>query len=274
MARLNIQERIFIVETMNLTKSVTETQRKFNTKFGHKVSHTTILRNVDKWKKLGSVQDCHKGNSGRKKSARSPENTEKVNLLVQSNCKTSIRRISSASGISQTSVHRIVKKDLRLKPYKPQISQELKEGDDTKRLDFCKRIEEMIHDNEFDPGDIIFSDESHVYLHSVPDKQNNRQWCLSRPENRTSVPLHSAKVTVWCGLNSTKIFGPYFFEDSETGLPLTVTKERYTKMLMEIFPEDSEEVNSQSIFMQDGHFQTGNGMATKSLSGKIDIKQV
>ena len=252
MARLNIQERIFIVETMTLTKSATTTGRKFNAKFGHRVTLKTIMRIIKKWKELGSVHDCHKGNSGRKKSVRTPENQEKVKSLVQSNSKSSIRKISAASCVKKSSVHTILRNDLRLKPYKPRISQELKEGDDTKRLEFCNKIHEMIQDNEFDPGDIIFTDESHVYLQSSPNKQNNREWRFSRPENRTSVPLHSDKVTVWCGLNSTKVFGPYFFEDSETGSALTVTKERYTTMLMETFPEDSEEANSHTIFMQDG----------------------
>ena len=103
----------------------------------------------------------------------------------------------------------------------------------------------MIQDEELDPGDIIFSDESHIYLATSPNKQNIREW-------RSPLPLHSAKVTVWCGLNSSKIIGPYFFEDAETGTPLTVTKERYTDMLTEVFPEGSENVNSNTIFMQDG----------------------
>ena len=74
MAHLNIQKRIFIVETMILTKSVTVTWRKLNTKFGHKVTRKIITDNVKKWKQFGSVLDCYKGNSGRKNSARSPEN--------------------------------------------------------------------------------------------------------------------------------------------------------------------------------------------------------
>ena len=251
MVRLTIQERIFIVETMTATKSEIATRRKFYTKFGRKVNLKTITANVKKWKESGSVQDCHKGNSGRPKSGRSPENRDKVKSLIDSNSKMSIRRISSASSLKPSTVRRIMKMDLRLKPYKPQISQELKEGDDMKRLAFCNRIEEMIQ-NDFDPGQIIFSDESHVYLHSTPNKQNNREWRLSRPNNRTSVPLHSAKVTVWCGLNSKKVIGPFFYQDPDTGSPLTVNKERYTNMLMEIFPEDSEEASSDSIFMQDG----------------------
>ena len=140
MARLKIQERIFIVETMNATKSLTATRRKFNSKFGRDVNLKTITANVKKLKELGTVQDCHKANSGRPKSGRSPENRDKVISLVDSNSKMSIRRIAFASSLKPTTVHNILKKELRLKPYKPQISQELKEGDDMKRLRFATEL--------------------------------------------------------------------------------------------------------------------------------------
>ena len=162
-----------------------------------------------------------------------------------------------------------MRKELRLKPYKPQISQELKEGDDIKRLAFCRRIERMIRNDGLDPGQILFSDESHIYLRGSPNKQNNREWRLTKPDNQASLPLHSPKVTVWCGLNSSKVMGPYFFEDPDSGAPLTVTKERYTQMLRTIFPEDGEEVNSRCIFMQDGAPAHTSRMAMEFLEEKF-----
>ena len=164
----------------------------------------------------------------------------------------SVRRIAFASGVKKSSAHSILRKDLCLKPYKPQNSQELKEGDDIRRLAFWNRIEDMIQDNDFDPGDIIFSDESHVYVKCSPNKKNNREWRLTRPENRTSVPLHPAEFIVWCELNSSNVIGPFFYEDPDTDSSLTVTKELYTQILMETFPEDSEEANINTIFMKDG----------------------
>ena len=55
---------------------------------------------------------------------------------------------------------------------------------------------------------------------------------------------------------------------------LTVTKERYTKMQMEIFPEDAEEASCNNIFlcMMVHRFKNGNGMAERSLFREIDIK--
>ena len=192
MDRFTIEERIFIVERMTLTRSRLETKRNFKKKFGKEVNLKTIDANFMKWKKFGSVQDQHKGNSGRKKLARTPENQEQIESLIGSNNKMSVRRLAFASDIKKSSVHRILKKDLRLKAYKPQLSQELKEGDDEKRLDFCRKVEELIQNYELDPSEIIFSDESHVYLKGSPNKQNNREWGLSGPENWTAVPLHSA----------------------------------------------------------------------------------
>ena len=269
MARLNLQERIFLVDTMKETKSRQETWRLFRKKYGRKLSLNTITAMVQKWKTEGSVHDRHKGNSGRKRSARTPENAEKLNSLIESNPKMSVRRLSFASCMKKSSVQTILRKDLRLKPYKPQISQELKEGDDIKRLAFCRKIERMIRNDELEPGNILFTDESHIYLRGSPNKQNNREWRVSKPDNRTSLPLHSPKVTVWCGLNSTKVIGPYFYEDPDTEAPLTVTKERYTQMLMTIFPEDSEEVNGRCIFMQDGAPAHTSRMAMECLEEKF-----
>ena len=79
MARLSIQERIFLIESMAEMKSRIETWRRFKKKFGHQVNMKTIDRTVKKWKEVGSVQDQMKGKVGLAKSARTPENREKIN---------------------------------------------------------------------------------------------------------------------------------------------------------------------------------------------------
>ena len=61
------------------------------------------------------------------------------------------------------------------------------------------------------------------------------------------MPLHSAKTTVLCEL----VIGTHFFEDPETGSPLTITKKTYTEILMEKFPENSEYHNSRTLFIPD-----------------------
>ena len=73
--------------------------------------------------------------------------------------------MSVISGIAKTSVHIILKK----KNYKPMICQELKSSDKEKRLEFCQQVEKMVLDQELDLSDLIFSDESHVYLKGKPN---------------------------------------------------------------------------------------------------------
>jgi hypothetical protein len=48
------------------------------------------------------------------------------------------------------------------------------------------------------------------------------------PKEMHEMPLHSPRVTVWCGVGTFGILGPYFFENEER---VTVNSERYVTML-------------------------------------------
>jgi hypothetical protein len=50
-------------------------------------------------------------------------------------------------------------------------------------------------------------------------------------------PLHSEKVTVWCGVSAFGVLGPYFFENA-TGQSVTVTSDRYVVMLQEFLNDE------------------------------------
>ena len=69
---------------------------------------------VKKWKDIGLVQDQFKGNADRKKSLRTPENQTKINSLVASSKKTSVRRLAFAASMKETSVHDVLRKNLHL----------------------------------------------------------------------------------------------------------------------------------------------------------------
>ena len=106
---------IFIVEAMAELKSRFETCRRFKRKFEHEVyvkSLKTIDATVKKWKEMDSVQDQCKGNAGRKKSACTPENQTKINSLITSDKKTSVRMLASAAGMKKAFVHDFLRKDL------------------------------------------------------------------------------------------------------------------------------------------------------------------
>ncbi|GBM66465.1 hypothetical protein AVEN_146293-1 [Araneus ventricosus] len=79
---------------------------------------------------------------------------------------------------------------------------------------------------------------------------------LKNPFETQPVPLHPAKVTVWCGVTESFIIGPYFFE--ETGalgpVTVTVTDQLYECLLRNhVIPALKQRgYVDRIIFMQDG----------------------
>ena len=102
---------------------------------------------------------------------------------------------------------------------------QLKATDYGKRFDFVHWYLSRPADT---PNYFICSDEAYFYLTESTNKQNNRMWLGSRPDNRIEAPLHDSKIHVWCAISANRIFGPYYFDE-------TVNKERYLDMLQSFF---------------------------------------
>jgi len=67
-------------------------------------------------------------------------------------------------------------------------------------------------------------------------------------------PLHSERLTVWCGIASFGVLGPYFFEDNE-GAAVIVTSEHYVAMLRNFCEPELRRhgIDPSSVwFQQDG----------------------
>lgn len=143
----------------------------------------------------------------------------------------SVRRIAAVTGSSIGTVMTILRKDLKLWPYKHQRVQQLKPGDHEKRMNFANL---MLYESEgLDFDNIIFTDEAHFYLHGFINRQNNRTWALDNPHVIMETPLHAQRITVWAGLASWGVIGPFYFEEEINGEPVTVTVNgpRYEAML-------------------------------------------
>ena len=65
-------------------------------------------------------------------------------------------------------------------------------------------------------------DEAHFYLNEYVNKQNTRFWGTKNPCQVHVNQMHPVKVTVWCGVTSKKVIGPFFFEDANENA-VTVT---------------------------------------------------
>ncbi|GFS73895.1 uncharacterized protein TNCV_108091 [Trichonephila clavipes] len=66
---------------------------------------------------------------------------------------------------------------------------------------------------EQDPSwvfNILWTDEAPFSLHGDVNNHNCRIWATSNPREYTQKPLHSPKVTAWCGFTGSFIIGPFF----------------------------------------------------------------
>jgi len=84
------------------------------------------------------------------------------------------------------------------------------------------------------------SDEAYFYI-------TNRIWDIERPTDGIEKPFHSEKLSVFCAISATKIYGPYYFSTS-------VNQQNYLEMLKVWFwPEHLRTSEYKKYyFQQDG----------------------
>lgn len=229
------------------------TKRIVNTSFGRYKSpcRSTIVNLIKKFESTGSVADITRENVAR--PIRSTENIAIVAESVAKNARLSLRKRSQHLGMSYGSLHRILHDDLGMKAYKVQLVQELKPEDHSHRRNFVDWIQQMNeNDHDFVYEKIIMSDEAHFHLSGYVNKQNSRIWGSENPKATISVPIHSERVTVWCGFWGKGVIGSYFFEN-EAGKTVTVNGERYRSMLTNFLWSQIKNLNLNDVyFQQDG----------------------
>ena len=116
---------------------------------------------------------------------------------------------SLALGVFHPSFHCILNDELKFHPYKIMVVQQMCEGDFIRRKKFCERMIDILED---DPNSVIvMSDEAHFHLNGYVNKQNFRYWATANLRELHERPLHSPKVTVWCGVTSAEVVGPLLF---------------------------------------------------------------
>ena len=144
---------------------------------------------------IKSTKKGQKSTSGRKLTARFPENVDAVRDSVGRSPKKSLRRCSQELGLSCSSVHRILKNDLQLYPYRIQIKQTLTQNDMAKRVEMCQWFESKIEENPDFLQNVWFSDEVHFSLSGHVSNKNSVFWGSQAPDEVFQRPLHSVKCT-------------------------------------------------------------------------------
>ena len=167
----------------------------------------------------------------------------RVDEHFQANPRSSLRKSSQTLGIPRETVRRLLKKKLKLKPYKFQRLHKLKASDPGKRVAFARLMKDLDEDTT---KRIFFSDESTFCLNGKVNTQNARIWGTERP-NEASYELerNSPKLNVFCAMNGSEVIGPYFFSRD------TVNGDDYVNMLRNwLVPRLSD--SETAIFQQDG----------------------
>ena len=103
-----------------------------------------------------------------------------------------------------------MRQQLRLHPYKLQLIQRLHRGDKAKWLQFCRWLLEKWSSPLFRRS-LLFIDEANCNFNGQVLKQNCRVWGDDNPHALVEQHQQLPHVTVWCGLSSRGIGGPYYF---------------------------------------------------------------
>lgn len=218
MERYTTEQRVLIIKTHYKNgEHFAATVRQLRTILGHRnaPNESTVRRLVTKFEASGSVEN--RKSPGRPRSGRSEANVALVRDSVNLSPQKSHRRRAQEMNMTASSMQRILTKDLHLHAYKVQLIQELKPTDHGKRRQFCEWILAREQENEGFGKRIIFTDEAHFHLNGFVNTQNCRIWAAENPRVIQEREMHPQRVTVWCGIWSGGLIGPFFLK-TKTGM--------------------------------------------------------
>lgn len=178
-------------------------------KFG--VSKTFVYYNIERLRGTGSIKDRPK--SGRKRTVRTKKLIKAVRERIRRNPERSANKLASDMGKSRTTMQRILKEDLQLKPYKKRKVAGLSDKQRTARFERSKLL--LKRHDEKSVENIIFSDEKFFIMERNLNSQNDRVYAVSFedvPENlRTVHRFQSANTVMVWGAVSKKGKLPLIF---------------------------------------------------------------
>lgn len=243
------QQRAFVCERFFITQSYVQAIRDFRIEYSLRPRDPVPSRNsVNLWVKnfRQTATATKQKPPGQPRTVRTPENETRVRTSLQRSPRRSAGKHAQALGMSRRSLSRMLKA-MNFHPYKILITQELKYTDYAARLRFAEEMKELLDNEEIDRKFLMISDEAHFYLNKTVNKQNCRYYATENPQQIVEEPLHSERVTVWCGVAEWGIVGPYFFQG-------TINTERYLEMLKTfLIPELKKKRKfRRTFFQQDG----------------------
>lgn len=246
-SRLSFTEKKFILKSYWKYENVAEVQRQFSEHFSKEPpTRKTIARIRDKFENEGTILDLHGKRSGRPRSSTGALGQAAVLEGFRRSPKKSLRQAAREAGISKNSVHRILK-DQKWRRYIPRLVQDLAEDDPDRRVEFCHWFLLKCQQDPQFPRKILWSDEAKFKLNGEVNRHNCSYWATENPHFTHRHRMNLPGTTVWCGLSSEGIVGPFFFDPTLTGA-------MYLDFLRNVVLERAREmfVGDDFFFQQDG----------------------
>ena len=210
------------------------------------------LRTVKRWRKMiretGSIELST--SAGRSPTIRAKEPIKKVKHRVNRKKKVTSRKLAVQLNISRTSVRRILKNDLLLRPYKKIVEPLLTDEHKEKR----KKISNWVRTRfrKEDTMKILFSDEKLFDIDGIYNSQNDRIWAVIRVEadKRGGVKQKrkfSQKMMVWFAVCSKRVSPIVIFDEG------TIDHARYIREVLPVALKYGNDIlGNYWTFQQDG----------------------
>lgn len=193
---------------------------------------------------------------GRKKTGRSIENVERVRGIlnaVEPGNTISSRKITKTTTIKRSSVRRIIKIDLKYRPFKKIYCHKFSNDVKNKRVERCQALLRRFRRRD-DIERIWFSDEKVFSLRQPKNSQNNRVY--SNVQRKSEIPLEhllvprdhfSKSVMVSLAVSMLGKTEIYFI-----GSGVKINSEVYQRDILEGMLREIEIVSDNYTFQQDG----------------------
>jgi AraC-like DNA-binding protein len=247
------EQRKFILEKYFATKSYKLTRLALSQRYpgAPLPSDSTIKRLADKFRAFGSISDLpHR----RSCSVRTAEKIADIQGLTLENRNVSIRKLAQQTEVSVGTVHKVLRKDLGMTPYKVTVVHELLPVDlDTRRHYSDWFIDVVQHQPDF-LNTCFFSDEAWFSLSGYVNSQNSRMWSINNPHIIHETPLHPQKIGVWAAMSGKRIFHTFFEE--------TVNSDVYCSFIHK-FVETFTEEEIYLAWLQQDNAPAHNSKSTK-----------
>jgi inhibitor of nuclear factor kappa-B kinase subunit alpha len=214
------------------------------------ISRQYISYTIKRWQETGSAAD--RPRCGRPRTARTPPLVHKVRERFRRNRRRSVRKLAKKLDTPRTTVRRIVRDDIGLKPYKRQKVHGLSTAQKDKRLVRCKRLLRWSGNNRV--NSIVFSDEKIFTVEEKLNKQNDRIYAAAiediPEEIRTVQRFQSpSSFMVWAAVSAKGKFPLVFVERG-----VKVNKSYYQREILEKIVKPAGKrifKNQQWTFQQD-----------------------